>query len=71
MGKYIVAKKDNFKFQLIVGTGIAQYVEGAKSLGYDAFYDGTPELDPLQLGDGYISYQHYWNDNLQHEYFIF
>jgi hypothetical protein len=63
-GKLNVGKKDNIKFQAIMGAGIAQYFEGAKSLGYDAFYNGTPELDPLQLAGGYISYQHHWSDNL-------
>jgi hypothetical protein len=64
MGMLKVGEKDKFKFQGVMGTGIAKYVEGASGLNYDAIYNGTNELEELQTYGTYISYQHFWNDKM-------
>lgn len=62
MGMLNVGEKDKLKFQGVVGTGIAKYVEGANGLNYDAIYDGTNELEELLTYGTFLSYQHFWND---------
>lgn len=57
-------KKDKLKIQGVMGTGVARYIQGASGLNYDAIYDGTNELAPLQLYGANISYQHFWKDHL-------
>lgn len=59
-----VGKKDKLKFQGVMGTGVARYIQGASGLNYDAIYNGTNELEALQMYGTNISYQHFWNDHL-------
>jgi len=55
-------EKDKIRLQGIIGTGIARYIEGASGLNYDAIYDGTNELETLQMYGGFFSYQHFWKE---------
>jgi hypothetical protein len=56
--------KDKVKFQGVMGTGIAKYIEGSRGLNYDAIYNGTNELEALQMYGAYVSYQHFWADRM-------
>lgn len=64
MGMLKVGEKDRIKFQGVMGTGIAQYVQGASGLNYDAVYNGTNELEALGLHGSNFSFQHFWKDHL-------
>lgn len=55
---------DKLKFQGVMGTGVARYIQGASGLNYDAIYNGTNELEALQMRGANISYQHFWKDHL-------
>ncbi len=57
-------EKDKLKLQGVMGTGIARYIQGASGLNYDAIYDGTNELEALQMRGSNISYQHFWKDHM-------
>jgi hypothetical protein len=59
-----VGEKDKLKFQGVLGTGVAQYIQGASGLNYDAIYNGTDELEELQMTGTNISYQHFWKNNM-------
>lgn len=59
-----VGEKDKLKFQGVMGTGVSKYIQGASGLGYDAIYNGTNELEALQIFGTNISYQHYWKDHM-------
>jgi hypothetical protein len=59
-----VGDKDKVKFQGVMGTGVARYIQGASSLGYDAIYNGTNELETLQMRGSNISYQHFWKEHM-------
>lgn len=59
-----VGEKDKIKFQGVMGTGVSKYIQGAVGLNYDAIYNGTNELESLQMQGFNFSYQHYWNDHL-------
>jgi DcaP outer membrane protein len=64
MSSINVGKKDKLKIQGVMGTGIAQYIQGANGLNYDAIYNGTNELETLQMYGTNVSYQHFWKDHL-------
>ncbi len=57
-----VGKKDKLRFQGVMGTGVASYIQGASSLNYDAIYNGTNQLQELKMYGSNISYQHFWKD---------
>lgn len=57
-------EKDKLKFQGVMGTGVSKYIQGASSLGYDAIYNGTNELEALQIFGTNVSYQHFWKDHM-------
>ena len=57
-------KKDKLMFQAVTGTGVAQYIKGVSGLNYDAIYNGTNELEALQIWGTNISFQHFWKDHL-------
>jgi len=59
-----IGKKDKLKFQGVMGTGVAKYIQGASGLNYDAIYNGTTELEALQMQGSNFSYQHFWKDHL-------
>jgi hypothetical protein len=59
-----VGEKDRLKFQGVMGTGVSKYIQGASSLGYDAIYNGTNELETLQIFGTNMSYQHFWKDHM-------
>ena len=59
-----VGKKDKIKFQGVTGTGVAKYIQGASGLNYDAIYNGTNELEALQMSGLNLTYQHYWKDHV-------
>jgi len=59
-----VGEKDRLKFQGVMGTGVSKYIQGASSLGYDAIYNGTNELEALQIFGTNLSYQHFWKDHM-------
>jgi hypothetical protein len=48
----------------VTGTGVAQYIQGASGLNYDAIYNGTNELEALTLHGANFSFQHFWKDHL-------
>jgi hypothetical protein len=64
MGMIKVGEKDRIKFQGVMGTGVAQYIQGVNGLGYDAIYNGTNELEDLRIHGSNISFQHFWKDHL-------
>jgi len=57
-------EKDRLKFQGVTGTGVARYIQGASGLNYDAIYDGTNELQTLQMSGSNVSFQHFWKDGM-------
>jgi hypothetical protein len=57
-------KKDKLKVQAVMGTGVARYIQGASGLNYDALYNGTNELEALQMYGANVSYEHFWKDHL-------
>jgi hypothetical protein len=59
-----VGEKDKLKFQFVTGTGVARYIQGASGLNYDAIYNGTNELETLQMSGTNFSYQHFWKDHV-------
>ncbi len=59
-----VGEKDKLKFQGVMGTGVAKYIQGASGLNYDAIYNGTNELEALQMHGTNISYQHFWKEHM-------
>jgi len=59
-----IGERDKLKFQGVIGTGVAQYIQGAVGLHYDAVYNGTNELETLQMRGSNISFQHHWNDRM-------
>lgn len=64
----ILKKKDNFKFQFLLGDGTGRYVQdiGAMSEGQDAFYDpDSIKLIAMPVSGGFIGYQHWWTDNIR------
>ncbi|MEQ9593161.1 MAG: DcaP family trimeric outer membrane transporter [Cyclobacteriaceae bacterium] len=64
MGSIKTGSKDRFTFQAVMGTGISKYIEGAGGLNYDAIFNGTNELEALQMLSGFVSYQHFWKDHM-------
>lgn len=64
MSSIKAGEKDKLKFQGVIGTGVAQYIQGASGLNYDAIYNGTNELEELQMMGANISYQHFWKDKV-------
>lgn len=55
--------QDNIKFELVTGSGIARYLLGTTGLGFDAAINAeTQKPGDINLGGGFISYQHYWSD---------
>lgn len=59
-----VGEKDKIKFQGVMGTGVAKYIQGASGLNYDAIYNGTNELEALQMAGLNFTYQHYWKNHV-------
>jgi hypothetical protein len=57
-------KLDKLRFQAVMGTGVARYIQGASGLNYDAIYNGTNELEELQMTGVNISYQHFWKAHM-------
>lgn len=55
-----IGDSDRLKFQGVTGNGIARYIQGAANLNYDAIYNGTSEMESLQMTGANISYQHFW-----------
>lgn len=64
MSSIKAGEKDKLKFQGVIGTGVAQYIQGASGLNYDAIYNGTNELEELQMLGANISYQHFWKNKM-------
>ncbi|HEY6143967.1 MAG TPA: DcaP family trimeric outer membrane transporter [Flavobacterium sp.] len=64
MSSIKAGEKDKLKLQGVIGTGVAQYIQGASGLNYDAIYNGTNELEELQMLGANISYQHFWKDKM-------
>lgn len=59
-----VGKHDKLKLQSVIGTGVARYIQGASNLNYDAIYNGSPEMEALQMRGSNVSFQHFWKDHL-------
>lgn len=59
-----VGSRDKLRLQFVTGTGVARYIQGASGLNYDAVYNGTNELETLQMRGSNISYQHFWADHV-------
>lgn len=57
-------EKDKLRFQAVTGTGVARYIQGASGLNYDAIYNGTNELQAVQMHGSNVSYQHHWKNNM-------
>lgn len=57
--------EDNLKFELVAGSGIARYLLGTTGLGFDAAINTeTQKPEDINLGGGFVSYQHYWSAKL-------
>lgn len=53
--------KDNVKFQMLTGNGIARYLPGTTGMGLDAAVNSkTNKPEGINILAGYIAYQHYW-----------
>lgn len=59
-----MGERDKLRFQGVMGTGVAKYIQGASGLNYDAIYNGTNELESLQMRGTNISYQHFWKEHV-------
>jgi hypothetical protein len=59
-----VGEKDKIKFQGVIGTGVANYIQGLNGLNYDAIYNNTNELESLSVAGLNFSYQHTWKENV-------
>lgn len=59
-----IGETDKLKFQAVTGNGIARYIQGAFNLNYDAIYNGSPEMEALQMTGANLSYQHFWSKHL-------
>ena len=64
MASIKAGENDKLKFQGVMGTGVAKYIQGASGLNYDAIYDGTNKLEALQMHGSNISYQHFWKEHM-------
>ncbi|MCU0358583.1 MAG: DcaP family trimeric outer membrane transporter [Cyclobacteriaceae bacterium] len=64
MGSIKAGERDKIKFQGVMGTGVAKYIQGASGLNYDAVFNGTNELEALQMRGSNISYQHFWKEHM-------
>lgn len=64
MGSINAGERDKIKFQGVMGTGVAKYIQGASGLNYDAVFNGTNELEALQMRGSNISYQHFWKEQM-------
>lgn len=64
MGAINAGDRDKLRFQGVMGTGVSKYIEGSSGLNYDAIYNGTNELEALQMRGGSISYQHFWKEHI-------
>ncbi|UII80330.1 DcaP family trimeric outer membrane transporter [Flagellimonas sp. CMM7] len=63
-GKINTFGKDNIKFQILGGSGIARYIEGVRGLGYDGILDeDSNSLETLDIYGGFLAYQHHWSDH--------
>ncbi|MBC7934509.1 MAG: porin [Rhizobacter sp.] len=55
--------KDNVKFEMVTGNGIARYLLGTTGMGLDAAINPKTHMpDDIKIFAGYIAYQHYWSD---------
>lgn len=64
LGSVKVGSRDKLRVQFVTGTGVARYIQGASGLNYDAVYNGTNELETLQMRGSNISYQHFWSEHV-------
>jgi len=64
MSSLNVGKKDKIKFQGVIGTGVANYIQGLSGLNYDAIYNGTNELESLSIAGLNLTYQHFWKEHV-------
>ncbi len=63
-GRHQVGPKDNVRYQLVSGSGIARYVESVRGLGYDAIYKAeNNSLNTLGMTGGFLAFQHFWSDS--------
>lgn len=63
LGSIKAGSRDKVRLQFVMGTGVARYIQGASGLNYDAVYNGTSELQTLQMRGSNISYQHFWSEH--------
>ncbi len=63
-GKQYVGPRNNVRYQLVTGAGIARYIEGVRGLGYDGVYNAATGniISPNLLG-GFVAWQNYWSDH--------
>ncbi len=64
-GRVDTSGKDNFRFQVAYGHGVARYIEDLRGLGLDGALDGSGDLEALPAYGGFLSYQHFWSDDLR------
>ncbi len=63
LGSIKAGPQDKLRLQFVMGTGVARYIQGASGLNYDAVYNGTSELETLQMRGSNIAYQHFWSEH--------
>ncbi|WP_194776245.1 DcaP family trimeric outer membrane transporter [Pararhodonellum marinum] len=64
LGSVKIGNVDKLKFQTVIGTGIARYIQGIINLNYDAIYNGSPEMESLFIRGSNISFQHFWKSHI-------
>jgi hypothetical protein len=64
-GEVKTVGKDNFRYQVAYGQGIARYIEDLRGSNLDAALDSSGDLEALDTYGGFLSYQHYWNETLR------
>ena len=54
---------DQLKYELVGGKGIARYIRGVRSLGYDAIcQENCQDLSGINVIGGFMAYEHQWTD---------
>ncbi|MEO0400131.1 MAG: DcaP family trimeric outer membrane transporter [Pseudomonadota bacterium] len=62
-GKLKVARRDDIRFMATYGEGIGRYI--GLNVVNDAAVDTNGELTTIETLSGFLSYRHFWTDNLR------
>lgn len=57
--------KDDFRYQIAYGEGIASYIEDFRGLGANAAPDASGDLEALPVLAGFLAYRHLWSEEFR------